>query len=351
MARQARPQGPDRAGGCQARGVPGGRWPAAFQPWRASARPGGAAGRPDRSGPGSGGSRCVHPGGFGGPARFRYRRGAGAGRGRLRGRTRLPVRHDGRRRARRGQGPRHPDPPVQADPATARRGFGGRVARGRPRDPHAGMMVSGGQLLGFTLASLVLIVIPGPGVLFIVGRALAHGRRTALATACGHAAGNYVVAACVALGLGALLQRSASVFVVVKLAGALYLVWLGVHAIRHRKSLADAFAVATEPREGWRAFRDGVVVGVTNPKSYILFGAILPQFVSRAAGNVPAQMLLLALVSVAIGAVSDCGWGFAASAVRGWFARSPRRFELVGGAGGLAMIGVGVTVAVTGRTS
>jgi threonine/homoserine/homoserine lactone efflux protein len=210
-------------------------------------------------------------------------------------------------------------------------------------------MITAGQLAGFTLASLVLIVIPGPGVLFVVGRALAHGRRTALATACGHAAGNYVVAACVAVGLGALLQRSASVFVVVKLAGALYLVWLGIHAIRHRKSLADAFAVAVEPREGWRALRDGVVVGITNPKSYILFGAILPQFVNRVAGNVPGQMLLLSAVSVLIGAVSDCAWGFAASAVRGWFASSPRRFELVGGAGGLAMIGVGVTVAVTGR--
>ena len=212
-------------------------------------------------------------------------------------------------------------------------------------------MISAGQLAGFTLASVLLIVIPGPGVLFVVGRALAHGRRTALATACGHAAGNYVVAACVAVGLGALLQRSASVFVVVKLAGALYLVWLGIHAIRHRKSLADAFAVAVEPREGWRALRDGVVVGITNPKSYILFGAILPQFVNRAAGNVPGQMLLLSVVSVLIGAVSDCAWGFAASAVRGWFASSPRRFELVGGAGGLAMIGVGVTVAVTGRRS
>jgi threonine/homoserine/homoserine lactone efflux protein len=212
-------------------------------------------------------------------------------------------------------------------------------------------MVSSGQLLGFTLASVVLIVIPGPGVLFVVGRALAHGRRTALATACGHAAGNYVVAACVAVGLGTLLQRSASVFTVVKLVGAVYLVWLGIHAIRHRKSLADAFAVATEPREGWRAFRDGVVVGVTNPKSYILFGAILPQFVNRGAGDVPGQMLLLSVVSVLLGAISDCTWGFAASAVRGWFARSPRRFEMVGGAGGLAMIGVGVTVAVTGRRS
>jgi threonine/homoserine/homoserine lactone efflux protein len=210
-------------------------------------------------------------------------------------------------------------------------------------------MISGGQLAGFVLASLVLIVIPGPGVLFVVGRALAHGRRTAVATACGHAAGNYVVAACVAVGLGSLLQRSASVFVVVKLAGALYLVWLGVQAVRHRKSLAEAFAATGEPRQGWRALRDGVVVGVTNPKSYILFGAVLPQFVNRAAGNVPGQMLLLSVFSVVIGAVSDCGWGLAASGVRNWFASSPRRFELVGGAGGLAMIGLGVAVAVTGR--
>jgi threonine/homoserine/homoserine lactone efflux protein len=212
-------------------------------------------------------------------------------------------------------------------------------------------VVSTGQVLGFGLASLVLIVVPGPGVLFVVGRALAHGRRTALATALGHAAGNYVVAACVAVGLGALLQRSVEAFVIVKIAGALYLIWLGVHAIRHRKSLADAMAVATPPREGWRAARDGAVVGLTNPKAYILFGAILPQFVNRAAGHVPAQMLVLALVSVAIGAISDCSWGCAASAVRAWFARSPRRLEMVGGAGGLAMIGVGVTVAITGRHS
>ncbi len=212
-------------------------------------------------------------------------------------------------------------------------------------------MISGGQLLGFGLASLVLIVIPGPGVLFVIGRALAHGRRTALATALGHAGGNYLVAACVAVGLGTLLQRSVEAFVIVKVAGALYLIWLGIHAIRQRKSLAAAMATPVLPREGWRAARDGVVVGITNPKAYILFGAILPQFVNRAAGDVPGQMLVLALVSVLIGAVSDCSWGFAASAVRAWFARSPRRFELVGGAGGLAMIGVGLTVALAGRQS
>jgi len=212
-------------------------------------------------------------------------------------------------------------------------------------------MLSSGQLLGFTLASFVLIVVPGPGVLFVVGRALSHGRRTAFATAAGHAAGNYVVAACVAVGLGAVLERSAQVFIAVKLIGALYLVALGVQAIRHRKSLAVAMSAAGGASDGWRAVRDGVVVGVTNPKAYILFGAILPQFVNRTAGNVPGQMLLLALISVAIGLVSDSSWGLAASGVRAWFAGSPRRYELVGGAGGLAMIGVGVTVAVTGRRS
>jgi threonine/homoserine/homoserine lactone efflux protein len=210
-------------------------------------------------------------------------------------------------------------------------------------------VISGGQLLGFTVAAMVMIVIPGPGVLFVVGRALSHGRRAALATAAGHATGNYVVAAAVSVGLGEILQRSAAAFVVVKVAGAAYLAWLGIQAIRHRKSLADAFAAVAEPREGWRALRDGVVVGITNPKSYILFGAILPQFVNRGAGDVVGQMLLLSLVAVLLGGASDCAWGFAASAVRNWFASSPRRFELVGGAGGLAMIGVGVTVAITGR--
>jgi threonine/homoserine/homoserine lactone efflux protein len=210
-------------------------------------------------------------------------------------------------------------------------------------------MISSGQLLGYAIASFLIIVVPGPGVLFVVGRALAHGRRTAIATAVGHAAGNYVVAACVAVGLGTLLERSAQVFVAVKLAGALYLVWLGVQAIRHRQALAEAMSGDVPARAGWRALRDGFVVGVTNPKAFILFGAILPQFVNRGAGHVPAQMLLLALVSVSIGVLSDCTWGLAASGVRAWFARSPRRFAIVGGAGGLAMIGVGITVALTGR--
>jgi threonine/homoserine/homoserine lactone efflux protein len=212
-------------------------------------------------------------------------------------------------------------------------------------------VISSDHLLGYALASFVLIVIPGPSVLFVVGRALAYGRRTALATVCGNAAGNYVVAACAAFGIGTLVQRSVAVFTVVKLAGALYLAWLGIQAIRRRKALASAFAGPAEARGDRRAAREGFIVGVTNPKALILFGAVLPQFVDRAAGHVPVQMLLLSLVSIAIGLVSDSLWGVTAGFVRSWFARSDRRFELVGGAGGLAMIGVGLTVAVTGRQS
>jgi threonine/homoserine/homoserine lactone efflux protein len=210
-------------------------------------------------------------------------------------------------------------------------------------------VVSAGQVAAFAAAALVLIVIPGPGVLFVIGRALAHGRRTALLSVAGHAAGNWVVAVCVALGVGTVVERSAAVFTAVRLAGAAYLVWLGVQAFRRRHSLARVLDSAAAPRGDVRAAREGLVVGVTNPKAVILFAAVLPQFVDRSAGHVPVQMLILSAISIVIGLASDSCWGLAASTVRSWFARSPRRLGLVGGAGGLAMIGLGLTLALTGR--
>jgi threonine/homoserine/homoserine lactone efflux protein len=210
-------------------------------------------------------------------------------------------------------------------------------------------VVSAGQIAAFAAAALVLIVIPGPGVLFVIGRALAHGRRTALLSVAGHAAGNWVVAVCVALGVGTIVERSATVFTAVRLAGAAYLVWLGVQAFRHRHSLARVLDSAATPRGDVRAAREGLVVGVTNPKAVILFAAVLPQFVDRAAGHIPVQMLVLSAISIVMGVASDSCWGLAASTVRSWFARSPRRLGLVGGAGGLAMIGLGLTLALTGR--
>jgi len=211
-------------------------------------------------------------------------------------------------------------------------------------------MVSAGQVAAFAVASFILIAIPGPSVLFVVGRALAYGRRTALASVAGNAAGLEVVAACVALGIGTLVERSALVFIVVKLAGAGYLIWLGIRAVRQRRGMASAFAAAPAPYRQRRAMLEGFVVGVANPKAVILFAAVLPQFVNRRAGHVPVQMLLLSLVSFAIALVSDSAWGLLASTVRAWFACSPRRLQLVSLGGGLAMIALGLLVAVTGRT-
>jgi threonine/homoserine/homoserine lactone efflux protein len=136
---------------------------------------------------------------------------------------------------------------------------------------------------------------------------------------------------------------------VVKLGGAAYLVWLGVQAVRHRRSLAAALEVAGAPRGTWKAASEGFLVGVANPKAYILYAAVLPQFANQAAGHVTLQMVILSLVSLPIGLISDGTWGLAASGVRSWFARSPRRLELVGGLGGLAIIGLGVTLAFAGR--
>jgi len=210
-------------------------------------------------------------------------------------------------------------------------------------------VVSGGQVGAFALASLVLIVIPGPGVLFVIGRALAHGRGTALASAAGHAAGNAVMAACVALGVGTIVERSATVFTAIRLAGAVYLIWLGIQAFRRRSALAAVLASAAEPRGTVRAAREGLIVGVTNPKAVILFAAVLPQFVNRDVGHIPAQMLILSTIAIVIGVTSDSCWALVSSTVRSWFAKSPRRLALVGGAGGLAIIGLGVTLVLTGR--
>jgi threonine/homoserine/homoserine lactone efflux protein len=210
-------------------------------------------------------------------------------------------------------------------------------------------VISGTRLAAFAAASFVLIVIPGPSVLFVIGRALALGRRAALASVVGNGLGIYVVAVLVAFGLGNVVQRSELAFVVIKTIGAAYLVWLGVQAIRHRHDLAAAFGASAAPITHWRAARQGFLVGFANPKALIIFGAVLPQFVDRTEGHVSEQMLLLAAVAFGIALISDSMWALGASGFRTWFARSPRRLAVVGGAGGLAMIGVGVTVAATGR--
>jgi threonine/homoserine/homoserine lactone efflux protein len=138
---------------------------------------------------------------------------------------------------------------------------------------------------------------------------------------------------------------------VVKFAGAAYLVGLGVQAIRHRKSMAEALAAQLRPVTPLRAIRDGFVVGVANPKTIVFFIVALPAFTSSAPGHLPvqAQMLILGALFPVIALVLDSAWATAAGTARQWLVRSPRRLALIGGAGGLVMIGLGISVAVTGR--
>jgi threonine/homoserine/homoserine lactone efflux protein len=208
------------------------------------------------------------------------------------------------------------------------------------------------SLAAFAAVSFAIIIIPGPSVMFVVGRALSLGRRAALVTVAGNALGFYVQVVLVALGLGAVVESSVAVFTAIKLIGAVYLVWLGLQAIIHRRSNAElstavdeAGAVSTHRS----LFVDGFVVGVANPKTIVFFAAILPQFVQ--AGGAPAgvQMLALGVIFAVIALASDSVWGLAAGTARTWFVRSPRRLEVVGAAGGVAIVGLGVRLALTSR--
>jgi threonine/homoserine/homoserine lactone efflux protein len=206
---------------------------------------------------------------------------------------------------------------------------------------------SSSHLLAFAVAALVIIVIPGPSVLFTVGRALSYGRREALLSVLGNSIGAAVIAAAVAIGLGAVVAASAAVLTAVKLAGAAYLVYLGVQAFRERRSLVEALRSQPEPARSKRVLRQGFMVGITNPKTIVFFAAVLPQFADAAAPIGP-QVLVFGAIFVVIALLSDSVWALVAGAARSWFARSPRRLELVGGTGGLMIIGLGATVAVTG---
>jgi threonine/homoserine/homoserine lactone efflux protein len=211
-------------------------------------------------------------------------------------------------------------------------------------------VISLDQLLAFGLAALIIIVIPGPSVVFTIGRALAYGRGVALATVVGNTLGLVTIAALVALGLGVVVQESVTVFTVLKLAGAAYLIWLGIEAYRRRADYLSADGIAVTGAMTWgRAVRQGYVVGASNPKGYVMLAAVLPQFVDRAQGHVQLQMLILGLLATTIGLVSDSVWALVASQLRAWFNRSPRRGETMGAVGGLSMIGLGVGLAITGE--
>ncbi|HEX2045734.1 MAG TPA: LysE family translocator, partial [Gaiellaceae bacterium] len=171
-------------------------------------------------------------------------------------------------------------------------------------------MPEGSTLLLFAGASLALLVVPGPAVLFIVARSVEHGRSAGLVSMLGVQVGALVHVAAAVLGISALLVQSAVAFSVVKYAGAGYLVYLGVRRLLDRGS-AEATARG-EAQAFARLFRQGIVVNVLNPKAALFFFAFLPQFVEPEAGAVALQMGLLGLLFVALALVSDGLYALAA---------------------------------------
>ena len=210
-------------------------------------------------------------------------------------------------------------------------------------------MPSASTLLAFAAASVVIIAVPGPSVLFTIGRALSSGRREALLTVVGNALGILTQICALAVGLGPLIATSATAYTALKVVGACYLVWLGVQAIRNRRALAEAFGSGVPvPAPSLHAVRAGYVVGVTNPKTVVFFAALLPQFVDQGS-PVLVQLAALGAVFAVLALVMDGTVALAASRARDWFASSPRRMARVGGAGGVMMVGLGTGLLLTGR--
>jgi threonine/homoserine/homoserine lactone efflux protein len=211
-------------------------------------------------------------------------------------------------------------------------------------------MVPVSHLLTFVVAAALLIALPGPSVLFVIGRTLAFGRRAGLLSVVGNELGMLVQTGLVALGVGAIVAQSIVVLTVIKFAGAAYLVFLGIQAIRHRREQSSP-DVGAPPRSALRLLGEGFVVGITNPKSIIFFVAILPQFIVPSAGTIPLQLEELGLIFVILALIMDSTWVFTAGAARRWFARSPKRVSQLGVAGGVVMIGLGGALAVSGAKS
>ena len=180
------------------------------------------------------------------------------------------------------------------------------------------MLPNGPLLAAFGVASLVLAATPGPGVLYIVTRTLAQGRRAGLASVAGVAAGNLGNALGASLGLAALLAVSSLAFTVVKFAGAAYLVWLGIQTLR--EAHVDAPAAHFEPPQHGRIARDGFMVALLNPKTALFFAAFLPQFIDPA-GSAVLQSSLFGAAFVAIAACTDTAYVLAAGAAAPALAR------------------------------
>lgn len=212
--------------------------------------------------------------------------------------------------------------------------------------------MSPSTLVAFSAATLVLLLIPGPAVMYIVTRSASQGRTAGLISVAGIHVGTAVHVLSAMVGLSAILVASATAFTVVKTVGAAYLIWLGVQSIRaYRNGALDRPEVTVEHRSLWRVFVDGIVLNVLNPKTAIFFLSFVPQFVDPGAAHPVVDLALLGALFIALGLLTDGIYALLGGWVGGHLRRSPqlqRRKDLVAGS---AYLGLGVVTAFGGGSA
>ncbi len=208
-------------------------------------------------------------------------------------------------------------------------------------------MVVPTRIWEYLLVSLLIMIAPGPSVLFVIARAIAWGRKTAVFTVVGNVAGAYALSVFVALGLGPVLQRSSLAYSLIQWGGASYLLYLGIDSIRHREiHAADMTNSSGMQPTSLISMRDGFWVGILNPKTLVFFAAVLPQFIDRDRGHVTYQLLLLGAIFAIVALLSDGIWGLLAGTARQWLATDASRLIILRSTGGGVMILLGVLLMI-----
>jgi threonine/homoserine/homoserine lactone efflux protein len=192
---------------------------------------------------------------------------------------------------------------------------------------------------------MIIILAPGPSVLFVIARAIAWGRKTSILTVLGNVTGSFVLSTLVALGVGPILQKFEVAYIAVQWGGGLYLIYLGFDAIRQRAVHAsDMTNQGPIGPTALQSIRDGFWVGVLNPKAIVFFAAVLPQFVDIKSNQVTLQLIFLGLTFCVLAFFSDGMWGLLAGTARQWLAKSNERLERLRAFGGSIMIILGLAV-------
>jgi threonine/homoserine/homoserine lactone efflux protein len=204
------------------------------------------------------------------------------------------------------------------------------------------------SFLTFSLAAFILIIIPGPAVLFVIARSIEQGRLAGIVSVLGISVGAMVHATSAAVGISAIFAASAVAFSAVKYLGAAYLIYLGISTLLAKTVATGKIKVEQKPLK--QIFRQGIIVNILNPKAALFFLAFLPQFADPARGSVTVQILLLGLIFVAIALLSDSMYALLAGQLREWLGKSERFQKGQKYVSGMTYIALGLVAAVSGKT-